>query len=323
MLVQAAQGNRQAALEALSDLEQRALSPGDAQALDRLWRVKLRVIRDLAPERIEILVPILHLHLDACRAYRERRMFALASHSRTMAEELAEAYVRRSAAADASHVAGLALTSLAGLALEVQATQGAARLLTRALALDARNPQALFALATLEEKLGGYESAARRLRRLLEVEPGHLEGRLRLALCLRRLQALAEADSLLVSLLPADEEWIALLAAEELADLRADQGREGEAMAVLREAAKRFPASQRLQLRISFLAERGRDPGTALAVAEKALDLPGGEESARLRYDRWPRAAFALAAAGIEAAARERMTLLAQALGAVPPAVGG
>jgi len=319
----AAQGSRQNALAALAELEQRAVARGEPTAVDRLWRVKLGVIRDLAPERIEILVPILHLHLEACRAYRERRLFGLASHSRTMAEELADAYVRRSAAPDASRVASLALTTLAGQALEVQASQSAASLLSRALALDSRNGEALLALATIEEKVGNYEAAARRLRQLLEVVPGHPEARLRLALSLRRLEQMREAEMLLAGLLAEETEWIALVAAEELADLFADHGREAEAMAALRAAVARFPANQRLHVRLSFLEERGRDPGSALAAAERVLTLSGADESARLRYDRWPRAAFVASGAQLEAAARERLTLLAQALSTSQGAVGG
>ncbi len=318
----AAEGNRQNALTALAELEQRAVARRDAAAIDRLWRVKLGVIRELAPERIEILVPILHLHLEAGREYRERRLFGLSSHSRTMAVELAEAYVRRSAAADAPRVAGLALTALAGQGLEVQATQTAAAYLARALALDPRNPHALLALATIEEKVGQYEPAARRLGLLLEVEPGNAEARLRLALCLRRLGAVREAQPLLASLIDDEVDWIALVAAEELADLHADEGRDTEAVAVLRAAAARFPASQRILIRLSFMHERGRDPGAALGAAEQALASSGAEDSARLRYDRWPRGVFAAAEARLAEAARERLTLLAQALRA-PLVVGG
>ncbi|HSS75395.1 MAG TPA: tetratricopeptide repeat protein, partial [Thermoanaerobaculia bacterium] len=113
------------------------------------------------------------------------------------------------------------------------------------------------------------------------------------------------------------------LAFQELARLDSDEGKTAEAEKVLRQALKRYPNDLRLHVQLAAVLDRRGAPGEATALVEKALTLPAGEESsARFLYNTVRPDAFAAARTFLAENSRSRLPVLAQALGAPPPAAG-
>ena len=313
-------GDHEAALAALGKLEAAALgSEPSVSDVEALWRGELQVIRDVLPERTEVLVPILMLHHDAYLAYRDQHRPLLARHARVAAEELTDVYARRADTAEAKSIASQVLTSLAGYVLDAAMIGPGGNLLLRALDYDPRNTDAMLGLGAIEEKVGRYPQAIERLRRLLEVDPEHAEGRLRLALNLRRSGATEEADRLLGELARSRTDWLGQLACEESAAVLADQAKLTEAIAFLRGAVERFPSSERLLVHLSYLLERSGHREAALAAAERAG--AGGaahsqEHTPRVLNTRWPPRELACLRRALGEAASQRLPIVAAALGA-------
>jgi Flp pilus assembly protein TadD len=250
-------------------------------------------------------------------------------HTRTMARDLAILYHDQSGTEGASLVSSRLLTSLGGLLQQSAQQLPAAEMFQQAVELDPKNVAALLGLATIYEKNAQTDSAVKHLRHVLEVDPGNVEGRLRLALNLRRPQDhggdhTAEAAKLLTDLTAVTEpSWAMPLAFQELARLDSDEGKTAEAEKVLRQALKRYPNDLRLHIQLAAVLDRRGAPGEATALVEKALALPMGEEaSARFLYNTVRPDAFAAARTFLAENSRSRLPVLAQALGAPPPAAG-
>lgn len=321
-------GETERAPNELIELESAVVLDADAATRKVLLKEEQAVIHQVGAADLEVLVPIAVLHHEAYRRLLERGFHghALAMiHTRTMARDLAILYHDQSGSEGASLVSSRLLTSLGGLLQQSAQQLPAAEMFQQAVELDSKNVAALLGLATIFEKNAQTESAVKHLRRVLEVEPGNVEGRLRLAMNLRRQPDHGpEAAKLLTDLTAVTEpSWAMPLAFQELGRLYSDEGKTAEAEKVLRQGLKRYPNDLRLHVQLAAVLDRRGAPGEATALVEKALTLPMGEEaSARFLYNTVRPDAFAAARTFLAENSRSRLPVLAQALGAPPPAAG-
>ncbi len=320
-------GETERAPNELIELEVAVVLDADPTTRKVLLKEEQAVIHQIGAADLEVLVPIAVLHHEAYRRLLQRGFHghALAMiHTRSMARDLAILYHQQSGSEGASLVSSRLLTSLGGLLQQSAQQYPAAEMFQQAAELDPKNVAALLGLATIYEKNAQTESAVKQLHRVLAVEPANVEGRLRLALNLRRQDHGAEAAKLLTDLTAVTEpSWATPLAFQELARLDSDEGKTAEAEKVLRQALKRYPNDLRLHVQLAAVLDRRGAPGEATALVEKALTLPAGEEaSARFLYNTVRPDAFAAARTFLAENSRSRLPVLAQALGAPPPAAG-
>lgn len=256
----------------------------------------------------EALVPLIAASARLYRSFLDREQYGLSTAARRLTVILLDVYSRGgSDGAGRSRVAAIGWASFAGEMLESGLLGRASALYKRALEIDPRQVESLHVLGAIYERAGQYGEAAQSYRRLLEVAPQSPELRLRLALQQARLGQQNEAQRQLGGLLEAQPEWVAVVAAQELARLHLASGSPGEAAAVLAAAAERHPGDEKLLLFHAAVDELHGD-GTAGGRALEAL----GEEpsrrasSARHRYSAWPPAALGDARDRLAAAAEQR-----------------
>lgn len=285
-----AAGDNEAALESLAELEERLVGPEyKPDDIDKLWRAKLGVLRDmLGVVGPDVVVPIMMLHHDAYLSYRDSEEPVLAAHSRVMAEELANFYAHRKDDPAARGVAGSLLTSLGGYLQHGWAWHHSAELFAQATEMWTESDAAHLGLGALYERRAEYTEATEQFREALAINPENLEAQLRLGVCLRRAGDLAGArrtfEPLLASGAPV---WVELVAIEELAEIRASQGDSPEAL--LREAIARYPRNSRLRVQLAhWLDKNGRGPEGDGLLEEALLAFEPEPESPRYHYSRWP-----------------------------------
>lgn len=320
-----ATGDRDAALEALYQLETGAVGDDEPwKEIEGFWRQKLRVIRDLVLEHpLDLMVPIVVLHHDAYEMYRERRRPLLASHSRTMASELAEIYADRARSHEAAGFSSWVLISFAAYLQESWSISQAAHYFDRALKLDPVNEFALISLAVAMEKSGDYEKALGYLDRLLAVAPDDPAIRLRRALCqararpLEREAALAELEKLSASSGPA---WVRSLAFQELARMHHKAGAGQTAEEVLRRGLEVLPDDQQLSVQLAAVIER-HARGEARQILASVGPGEWGRDSPRQVYDLWPSGGLQAARGTMRAMMEDRLVSLGDGLRA--PQAGG
>lgn len=313
-----AQGQRDAAFTALSELENRQVEAG---AADSLLAAELQVIATLSRRDPQALPALVLLHHDAFQRYRRAHKLRLAAHALKVVVETAASAEIRSAGMTVRRVTGLAMTSMAGTAVDLNPPD-AVELLRRATDLDPSEGHALLALGAIYEKFGRYGEAVDVLKRRVTIDATP-EARLRLAVNLQRTGDSQAAESSYAALTGEHEEWVAILASQELATLLGEQGRTGEAVERLRAAVRRHPAERLLHLQLAFWLDRAGDRAGALAEAEAAaLDLPAEADAKatmapRRMYNRWPQDAFTEAEALMRQTAEPQLPRLAVALGTV------
>lgn len=319
-----ARGQSDAAFELLRDIENRQTEAGKGEDLLAAER---RVIAELGERDVEALAGIVLLHHDAFLRYRKAQRLRLAAHALRVVIDTTASPQMRAAPLPIKRVASLALTSLAGTAVQLNPPD-AAELLRRAIDLDPLDANALLAVGAIYEKYGNYGEAVGALQRRVAIAPS-AEARLRLAINLRRTGDTAAAEPLLATLAattePADG-WAATLASQELASLLGDLGRTADAVAHLRQAVERHPLDGTLRVQLSLMLEKSGHPGDALAAAEEAARLVDAGGAAplnpRVLYNRWPQHAFDDAATAMRQGVEPQLARLALALGVARGAGG-
>ena len=291
-----AAGEHDRALTELQALESQ-IAAGPPNHLDKLWKAKLHVLRDLIDDP-EVLVPVIQLHHDAYLAYRAAGTVLLARHSRTMAAELSDIYADR-ANSDAGRVlAARAVASLGGYQQEDGSIGSASELFVQALRLDPHCAAALLGQASMFEKLGQYEPARDYLERLLAADKKNPQARLRLALNLARTKDVPRARQILDGLIKdapetADPQfaWIVTLAYEEQARLLVDAGSAKPAADLLRKGSERYPQNVEMLIARAYLLERAGDGQGAQELATRVAKLAkssSDHDAPRWIYNRWP-----------------------------------
>lgn len=315
-------GRREQAMQALYELETAIVSDDPLPQLDALWAGEVEVVRWLAGRDLESVVPLLAMHHDAYRVYVERHQPYLAGHSSRLAASLADLYARERGTAGARLLASRALASLGVYAQQMGARVQAMGLLLQALELEPTSAVARLGAATIHERSANYHRAAEHLLVLLEAEPQHREGRLRMAVNLARLGSARDSERLLRELVAEEEtDWVAVVAYQELARTYRRTDRLAEAQALLIEAVERFPADGRLRTQLAFVLDFAHEPQRALAVIQDLGEGETGEGAAepspRRRYGMGPQAPYDEALATLADSAVSRLPRLVEVINGI------
>ena len=209
------------------------------------------------------------------------------------------------------------MVGLASDLVQGSALMSARALLERTLALSPGNPAALLALGSVHERSAQYHEAVQVLRRLVRSAPGHAEGRLRLAVNLRRLGEEREARRLLEELTRGQSPpWIAALSFQELASLLESEGELERALNVLEDGTARHPSNQRLHIQLAHVLDQLGRPWDANRVLEE-LDRRRSQEgdTPRVLYGQWPSLGAEVSQTWVSRVARELLPGLRRALG--------
>ena len=177
-------------------------------------------------------------------------------------------------------------------------------------------------LATGLEKTGDYEESVRVLERLVALDPKSPEGRLRLAVNLRRLGKRDRAAEGLRGLVSEDNPpWVLAVAYEELASMLLDDGHPREAVALLDAAVGRLPGEGRLLVQLAYALDRAGDTARSRQVlARLAPSDEDREGSPRHQYNRWPSSDLMDPGSPLQQAGMVRLPALGSALAAMPDA---
>ena len=307
----------------LMALETSVVSDEDPNSRKRLLKAEQAVIHGVGASNLETLVPIAMLHHEVYRRYLvqgARGHAVVLGHARGMTRDLAILYREQSGSEGAALVSSRILTSLGGMLQQAAQQLPAADMFQLAAEMDQRNTAALLGLATVFEKNARYEVAAETLRKLLAADPNHAEGKLRLAVNLHRLEKTAEALTLLQEL-AADQkvdDWVAALAAQELADIQREKGKLDAARAVLEAALQRFPSDPRFYVQLASVLDRAGQTRTAQDIMEKLplIEPRTPETAARFLYNTIRQETFQEARRFLDENAQSRLPVLAQALDA-------
>lgn len=307
-------------LDALAEFERTFEEQVPGEAVPALTRAKEEIISRLGDADPQALVPLMSLHLDLYLRYRLEDRYALATHSREMVAELADQCVRRTRGEAPRVLASRALTLLGGKLLEVRVWTQGERFLEQALDYDEANETALLLLAAQRERHGEYGLAVDTLRRLVDLNPKSAEGRLRLALNLRRSGHPPAAERLLHRLISeANPAWTLTVAYNELARTLLDEGRLQDAVVVLREGLDRLPEQGSLHIQLAYALDRQRrfrEARQVLADMERHTLDDGA--SPRRRYAAWPEQGLDEARELLDRAAASRLPRLSSALELTP-----
>ena len=323
-LGQLAGGERRAALATLAAIETGAVDQLDAEAVTLLARGETRLLASLDDGQWHCVLPVILLHLDLSRQYRQSGRFIVAHHATQMVVTLAEAYAQKLGTPEAELEAAQSISSLAGYLQLRGARSQSKSLYTEALALAGREQAALLGLGTLLEKIGRFEEAARRLTEFVAARPGDREGRLRLALNLYRIGD-AETARLGLEELVAEggAEWVAVVAHQELARIEMDELRSAEAAGILRRGLERWPAHPTLLIQLAYVLGAQGEARESRQILERLELNEGREASERSRYNRWPEWLLSEVRQTLADSARERLSDLDRWLAGQPRVAGG
>lgn len=313
-----ANGEQAAAIEALVELETSLVRDRKlARDIDEVWRSKLGVIRDaIGRGGNEVLVPVMLLHHDASRRYREVGHVHLAMHSGVMSAELAQFYAEKSTEPHAPLVAADLLVSLAGFHQHGLMVRRAATLYQQALDLDGSNVAAHVGLASMYERRGELPPALEHYQRACRIAPTDAEPCLRSAMAAARAGEHDHALRSLDRLLGGDiEPWMRQLALQVKAALHSGDA----ALGVARDALDQFPDSSRQAIQMAYLLERRRQSRQALEVLQQ-IEAAAEPESERYRYTRWPQTALDASRERFRRAAAAGCPVLQSAVHAPAPA---
>jgi tetratricopeptide (TPR) repeat protein len=269
-------------------------------------------------DRPDTLLAIARLYQHK-HAYQLRQgRLAYARRSLTQVEALLAAYAGATGEpADASSAATiLAMAAVDMAALRVfDITVEAVAVLHRALEIDPDHHLALYLAAYNEEKLADYRHAREHLERLAELRAEDGEVELRLAVNLARTGDKNRAHQLLAGLVGSHPGWVAIVAAQELADLLTEEGSPHLAADVLGTALERFPGSSQLQLQLA--QTRHSDWRASWPLVDRVLNGWQGDpgESARARYEEGGLRWISEEAAALDTGLEESRIEIVQAVG--------
>lgn len=285
-----ADGERDAALDNLIQVEREVLASGQEKPMALLTESEALVLEALAEADPQALLPVMMLHGRAYDRYLGNLELGLSTYSREKAIAIIELYVRRvedrwrsrlsergvstavkeraeEEIAAARSIASDTLTSFGAYLQSVQVRMAGRALLRRALEIEPDNPAALLQLGAGLEKTGSYDEAVNVLRRLVEVDPKSPEGRLRLAVNLRRLGREGQAMELLSSLIREDNpDWVLAVAYQELASLHLSRDQASQAVTLLDQGVGRLPDQERLRIQLAYALDRTGDGARARQV---------------------------------------------------------
>ncbi len=255
--------------------------------LDELRNLQVTELSRLARgDRLALVAPA-RLHQLAFKVHARAFYQGLPAHAMSVSDRAVKLSLKhREEVPEIRETAAILHTSMAVLLRNHLYVEAAVRRLVRASELDPELAVAFEWGASAEEELGNLGSAAKLLRRLVELEPENFPGRLRLAM-VEAKRGSREATGMLEGIVRSDHRsWVWIFAVQELAREYAGSGRQDEATRLLRRASAEFPQDQGLAVALAFLDRdhRGRSRATL-----EALEARDERESARVLYGLWPR----------------------------------
>ncbi len=304
------------ALLPLIEIEQDRIGDGLPKQQKRLGDQELRIAAELGSHDVEALVPMMWLHEELYRHYRQTKEFLLATHSRQVLIRLTELYLDNQSSPEAGQVVADVLVSIAGFLQNAGSLISAEHTYLAALEHRSDHSAALIGLATIRESYASYKGAAQALEQL--VEGGSSDPEISLRLALNRIRIGSNTDSAerlqALAALPAPL-WIAALAAQELANFQTASKQPEAAIDTLKAAVERHPNVQRLRLQLASQLDRLGRASEAREVLQE-LDPRAGRDqmSPRLRYSRMPRAPYLNARKALADAASERLPRVLESL---------
>ena len=312
-----AEGDFEGAVSTLVELESAAVTEYGVKVLNRMWKAKLSLLRDLMVDGgLEVLAPVTLLHEDTYVAYLDLGSSPLTRHSRTMTADLVQFYAEQGDSQESQLMASGMMASLAGRFQEAYLDSAASELFALALDVDPRNVAALQGLAGIYERRGEYERTVLYLEELADVDPLNREGRLRLAVNLVRVDRQREAGETLRQLVQEPEnDWVLALAYQELARILTSNGDFSSARALLEEAVGRLPRDPSLSIQLAYLSDRDEsaDANTDLLLSLR-LCAAEGSESPRYLYSQVPKSALEDLRRALRRERDDRLVVLAGAL---------
>jgi Flp pilus assembly protein TadD len=313
-----AAGDEPAARRAVAAVETPLLTGPDPATPEDVVDIELGVARDLAASKPQSLLPVALLHETLYRDAQQHHDFVLAAHTRELVFALADLYADRSGGPDGKRTASHLLLGLASHLTESAPATLRDRIFKQVLAYDKDEPAAHLHLAAEAEREGRYPDAVGHLERLLRTHPDNAEARVRLAVNLRRLGKIADADRLLDALIhgatAATEPWVLALACQETARVLLSAGHLDEAERFLKDALQRLPGDEKLRFQLATVFDLRNDPAQARQVLTGFQPVHDAGESPRHRYNHVPTDALERAWNDLVRTAPESLPALAEAL---------
>ncbi len=313
-LVEMARGDVFEASHRLAALERSVAADESARAFDRLIQAQQRVAAGLGSSDPAALRPVLWLHRTMSRYYRVRRESILGTHAWRMVEEIATMLARSGDPADRRFATDL-LTDQATELVEVPAMKTATEMLRRVLELEPDHVDALMAMGASFERQGEGHAAVASFRRVAELDPARREAVLRMAVNLERIGRDGRAREAYESLLAADgPAWVRTVAVQQLALQLLDDGATGRAVELLEAAIGEGDPNPRLRILLAFAWNAAGQPRRTTEVLSDLEVTTGDATSPRFRYAEWPRLGPGVDHRELETRAREGLPALRAAL---------
>jgi tetratricopeptide (TPR) repeat protein len=298
----------------LFEFESEAVGAAAGGRLENLHQAELAVASDLARQHRDLIMPLVLLHEQMYERYRNRRLYTLLHHTRSLLEELADLFVD---VGGGPKNGAKMLASLGGYLQESNLSGGSRRLYTRALEWDFKCAAALMGLASSLEKYGEYPAALDYLEQLILIEPDYHEGRLRLALNLERVGLRRRARELLESIVAGDASgWVGGIAYQELGRIMLEAGEVQRAAELLERAAEALPDERATLFLLGHAYDRLGRSNTALERLARVEPRRHARRSERWIYDQWPQAQLEAARSHLAAMSESVMADLPAALAA-------
>lgn len=264
-----------------------------------------------------LLLPISVLYLDLERAALAAGRLPVARRARELAEDLAGRLAAgASDSAPRRRVAAALLEALAADRIEARDSAAAAALLERSARLAPDRAAPWLTIGILYERDRVLDRARAAFDRVLAVEPGHREARLRRAR-VDLLAGSAAAGAELERLASENLDWIGVVAAEERTRQLFAEGRDEAAIELLGPLVEAAPREASLQRALAYALERsGRRLAAREHVARATAATARPGTSPRKRYAEAPERLLLDRRVEVERAALLALPDLAAALAA-------
>ncbi len=323
-LRQLAAGERRSALATLRASEERVVEVLDADAVGLLAQAEAQVLEPLSAADWGCLLPAILLHLDLSLAYRDSGQPILAHHATRMMLALAGDYARKLETPQAAAEAARAVSSLGGYLQSTGARSRAEKLFTQALDLAGDDAAGLLGLATSFEKRGLTARAIPVFENFAAARPEHAGGALRLALNRARAGEVAAAKRALDRLTAQRRnDWVALLAHQELARLLVDETRLADATGVLRRGLERWAGHPTLTIQLAWVLDaQGEIEASSDLIEDLRADAEARPADERSRYNRFPEDVLAASRRALIETASARLEDLGRWLSSRDPSDG-
>jgi Flp pilus assembly protein TadD len=277
--------------------------------------VAKQLVRAEPEAGIALLVLYGRLHDE----YQARRSLVAKAHAARQVEAMALLVGHRGS----PPLRALAAATAAILATDLDrmgSTSAAERIFRRVLLVDPMCPTALSGMAAITERTGRYGDTAVLLDRLVSVQPGNAEARLRLAVNLERRGVSGRAaEELRACVGPGSPLWVRAVAYQELLHSLVASRRFREARAVLDEAGSALPGDRGIAILRVLVLENTGDRAAATALVAKLGNAEIEEASPRFRYCQPPENEAAAARAEVAAMMPRALEALVRGVAARRP----